>query len=517
MSRLYHIIKNNKITNLYFFLVFLFFLMFYGVSHPPIITTSDDWHFMATTRDAIPLASVHNPTRVMTEVFAPWAGMISVSILKPFGVDFVSSLAYGTSFILACFIVLYAWCFYRLFREKLQIGKTTTLCLTTFFLLFHFLAFRRYPNNNPYLFGSFDLCCYYYYTIPILLISSLVMYCIRTNLLDNISKMNSWQKGLFFTLVYLVLVSNLYSSIIWIAFISVRLLFFLFKQKEDILKVFSQNKVSVASILFFAIVLLYEALGDNAQQLSAGENYWSELHHTLGCYWSILHRMNKWFMSFCFLVFFYSLYVYRKNKGNNNNDTKCSLKGLILFFLGNFIIINIFYILISAKAVPEYVVWQDRLLAEIFWGFLGISFCMAYCLKANPQVKTVVPFIFLLLLGDTNTTGKTFNDVFMYDTVAENSKKLEEIAVWADRNNVDTIDVYIPYNGKEASNFNWPYTIHYGSEIAEAFQKFNVTKRLLTIRLYAVRGRNTISTELKPCENDSIIKDSFWWGEDSVE
>ena len=79
MSRLYNIIKKNKIPSIYFFLVFLFFLLFYSVSHPPIITTSDDWHFMASTRDAIPLATVHNPSRVMVEVFAPYAGMASVA------------------------------------------------------------------------------------------------------------------------------------------------------------------------------------------------------------------------------------------------------------------------------------------------------------------------------------------------------------------------------------------------------------------------------------------------------
>ena len=105
----------------------------------------------------------------------------------------------------------------------------------------------------------------------------------------------------------------------------------------------------------------------------------------------------------------------------------------------------------------------------------------------------------------------------MYETVAENSKKLEEIAIWADHNNLDTIDVYIPYNRKESKLFNWPYTIYYGSEIAETFQKLNVTKRLLYIRLYAVRGRNTISTKLMPCEKDSIVEDSFWWDEETKE
>ena len=337
------------------------------------------------------------------------------------------------------------------------------------------------------------------------------MYCIRTNLLDNISSKSPWRIGVFLALVYLVLFSHLYTSIIWIAYISVRLLFIIVKQKGNILGILSRNKISVFSIVLFAVALLFEAFGDNAQQISTDENYWSELHHTLGCYWSILHRMNKWFMCFCFLVFIYSFYVYRKNA--HEKDEKNSTIELIIFFFGNFIIINLFYILISAKAIPEYVVWQDRLLAEALWGLLGVSFCMAYCLKKRPQIKTIVPFVFLLLLGDTNTTGKTFNDVYMYDTVAENTKKLEEIAVWADRNNLDTIDVYLPYNGKEANDFNWPYTIYYGSEIAETLQKFNVTKRLLSIRLHAVRGRNTVSTELKPFEKDSIIKDSFWWGE----
>ena len=484
MSRFYIFIKNDKIPKIYFFLVFLFFLLFYSVSHPPIITTSDDWHFMTSTRDAIPLITVHNPSRVMVEVFAPYAGMASVAILKPFGVDFVSSLAYGTAFLLACFIVIYVWNFYRLLKDKFQLDEISTLCLTTFFLLFHFLSFRRYSNNNPFLLGSYDLCCYYHYTIPILLISSLVMYCIRTNLLDNISSKSPWRIGVFLTSIYLVLFSHLYTSIIWIAYISVRLLFILFKQKGNTLGILSRNKITVFSFVLFSIAMLFEAFGDNAQQISTNENYWSELHHTL---------------------------VYRKNA--NKYDLKTTLKESIIFFFGNFFIINLFFILISARAIPEYVIWQDRLLAEAFWGLLGVSFCMAYCLKTRPQIKTIVPFVFLLLLGDTNTTGKTFNDVYMYDTVAENTKKLEEIAVWADRNNLDTIDVYIPYNGKEANDFNWPYTIYYGSEIAESLQKFNVTKRLLNIHLHAVRGRNTISTELMPYENDSIIKDSFWWGE----
>ena len=277
MSRFYNIIKNNKISNIYFFLVFLFFLLFYCVSHPPIITTSDDWHFMATTRDAIPLITVHNPSRVMVEVFAPFAGMASVAILKPFGVDFVSSLAYGTAFLLACFIVIYLWNFYSLLKDKFQLDEISTLCITTFFLLFHFLSFRRYTNNNPFLLGSYDLCCYYHYTIPILLISSLVMYCIRTNLLDNISSKSPWRIGVFLTLVYLVVFSHLYTSIIWIAYNSVRLLFILFKQKGDILGHISRNKVSVASLVLFAIAMLFEAFGHNAQQISAGDYkvyYW---------------------------------------------------------------------------------------------------------------------------------------------------------------------------------------------------------------------------------------------------
>ena len=126
MSRFNNIIKKNRVSTIYFFLVFLFFLLFYGVSHPPIITTSDDWHFMTSTRDAIPLASVHNPSRVMVEVFAPYAGMASVAILKPFGVDFVSSLAYGTAFLLACFIVIYTWNFYRLLNDRIHSGLRLT-------------------------------------------------------------------------------------------------------------------------------------------------------------------------------------------------------------------------------------------------------------------------------------------------------------------------------------------------------------------------------------------------------
>ncbi len=505
-------IKENQIPRIYFLFVFLFFLLFFSISHPPIITTSDDWHFMATTRDAIPIPYIHNPTRVMVEVFAPYAGMISVSILKPFGVDFVSSLAYGTSFFLSCFIVLYAWSFYRLIKEKFFIGTFSTLCITTFFLLFHFLAFRRYPNNNPYLFGSIDLCCYYHYTIPYLLITSLVMYCIRTNLLDKINQKNPWKIGIFLTLVYLVIFSHLYSSIIWITYIFVRLLFIYFFQKRDLSSALKENKLTIASLFIYLFVLLLETTGNNAHQLTEGNDFWRDLHHTLGCYLSILRRMNKWFMCFCFLVFIYSIYIYRSKHLN-----KSSLKSKIAFFVANFAIINLFYILISAKATPEYVTLPDRLCGESFWGILGVSCCMAYCLKNKPQIKKIVPFLFLLLLGDTNTTGKTFRDVYMFETVAENSLKFAKLAEIADQNNIDSLNVYVPFIESDPKDLNWPYTISYDTEIAETFQKFNVTKRFLKIKIIAVKGRKTLSTELNPNENDSIIADSFWWGEENDE
>lgn len=502
--------RRSKFYSIVFFLaLFFFFLYFYSLVYPPIMTTPDDWNAIIGFRDAILLPGAHNPTKILPEILEPFAICMSTTFFSFFCENFAWAISLGTSILLAGCITLYSYNFYQLIKKSCHITKTTALFTTLFFLLFHFLAFRKYQYYNPYLFGSFCSNCYYHYTIPILLNASLVMYCLRCNVLQNIATFSFLKQGIIFVCIYICLASNLYSSIIFATYLFFRIIFLFFIRKDrENHTLLKNNKTTFFSLSFFVVILWLESHGHNAQQLTENDGFYlEELRKAIVCYVSIPARLNVSFVLFCFFTVIILLCLLYNSKESTIRRTAFLFT---LFALCNFVCINIFSILISAKAIPEYVVWQDRLFVEFFWIILCICFYLATCIKLYPKILRVLPLVFIILFINTRPNTKTYKNVKEYSTMPNEINRICEIAKKAEQQGKDSIILYVPYQEKAPEDCNWPYAIYLQKRIPKALYQVGVLSNPIPMHIIAVKGLKHITSSDNYVIKDSIVSDDFW-------
>lgn len=495
--------KTNTKVLLFFGFVFIFFVSFYTLFHPAVPTTPDDWYYITYTRDAIPLLPKNNPTRVLPETLMPLISNISTQILMPIGIGFEMSLAIGASLVLALMITIYAYTFFLVLRRCFTLNEGSSLWITAFFLLFHFLSFRNVNVNNPYLFRSFCLTNYYYYTIPILLNASLVMYCMSSNILNRLTLLSYKKQGLFFCVVYISLLSNLYSNIILVVYFFLVLIQNFAQQKYNLLATIKKNKFLASMLLFFLVILIFEANGGNADNLTKEDNFLSNIRRTCGGYHTLWLKMNFWFKILCLFLFSFSIYLSKKNKNKKQKTIHSTW-----FFVVSFVLINLFSLLISARSRPIYVTQTDKMFMEFFWLMAGVSFCLAYIVKKVPKIESGVPVLFLILFCHTNTKNKTFEDVQGYDTMPRVNAKLLTILKEANSANVDSLILYVPKTNDYATN--WPYPTYCNDILAKTFYSHRLTNKLLKIEIEPVEGLPLIASSLdfQPQLNNSVFLNS---------
>lgn len=477
----------------------MFILCFFTQSHLIVPTTPDDWYYISYTRDAIPLFDNHNPTRVFPEIFMPLVSNVSSILLTPLTGDFRISIAYGTAFILALLITIYCANFYLLIRKQYQLERAVSLGITALFLLLHFLIFRTTNLDNPHLFYAFCLTNYNYYTIPILINASLVMFCIRTNYLSKLSTVSYWQRGVFFVLVYVCLLSNLYSNIILAAFLFSYLLHDLYTNNFKLGISIKNNKFVFSMLLFFLGILLLEANGGNAKGLMQNDqSFLVELRKTLGNYHQLVNMINPVFLVVSLIVLLGALVVSLRSQGKK---TILGYK-FSLFIILNFILLNLFSLLISAKASPHYVAMPDKAFMELFWFVAGVCCSIAYCIHKCPSITSALPILLLLLFCHTNTKTKTFQDVYGYYTMPQIYENMLQAVKEADATDQDSLILYVPKVA--SSKDNWPFLLYTGKDFSNTFYSYHLTKKRLKIRMEAVPGLTTITSKINESKSDSI-------------
>lgn len=478
---------------LFFGAVFVFFLSFFTLFHPAIPTIPDDWYYITYTRDAIPLLPKNNPTRVLPETLMPLVSNISTLLLMPLGVGFEMSLAIGAALVLALMIMVYGYCFFVLIRKSLSLTEGTSLWITAFFILFHFLALRTKVVDNPYLLHSFCLTNYYYYTIPILLNASVIMYCMSSGILNRLSQLSYWKQGLFFLVVYISLLSNLYANILLVVYFFMVLLQDFCNRRFAVVPTIRNNRFVFAMLVFFGIILIFEANGENADALTQEQSYLGNLHHACGCFSSIWTMMNVWFKVICFVfIALAAVLSYRERKSGNHSQQ--SLLPKAWFFVVGLILCNAFSILISAKSRPFYVTETDKMFMEFFWLLSGLGISMAYCVKRIPKAEVVLPLLFVLLFCQTNTKNKTFKDVQYYTTMPQVNAKILDILDEANATGTDSLTLYVPRTSDKVGN--WPYPTYFNTNLARTFYSHRLTRKYLKINIEIIDGLPLIASSL---------------------
>lgn len=227
--------RKEKIQFIIFgLLLFGFFVTFFVYVHPIVIFDTDDWDYIYSIRSAIPDWDNWNPAKLFPEIVMGIASQVAATILYPISGDYVNSLIWGHGVFISIVILVYVITFIKLIREKYQLSSEVAISYAMLFVLLHFIIFRKNPSGNGHLFYSSNVTCYYNYLLPTLLNCIAVMELMRMENNENLWKTKTAiSKGLFYVLVYLCIFSNLFSSVVLVAYVGGRLLIDLWKELSN--------------------------------------------------------------------------------------------------------------------------------------------------------------------------------------------------------------------------------------------------------------------------------------------
>lgn len=157
-------------------LSFCFLFIFFSQINPIVVFDNDDWAYICYSRPAVPIWNAWNPSRILPETLMRVCADFGAFILNPFLHDYVFSLTVVFAITVSLFICVYLYRFIKLIKARFGYSIIIVIDLSTIFLLFHFLVFRKNEINNEYLFRAIDATCYFFYIIPALLNASIVLF-----------------------------------------------------------------------------------------------------------------------------------------------------------------------------------------------------------------------------------------------------------------------------------------------------------------------------------------------------
>ena len=272
--------KNKEliVNILYYAVIFLFLFVFFSVINPLVLLHTDDWIYISFHRHAVPIWDFWNPTRVFPEVFMPLCGSIAAYFIYPLSGNYLQSVTWVLAAVVSLFISIYLFLFGRVLNKKYNQPLYKVLLYSTLFLIFHFLIFRSAPSDNNYLFFSRDVTNYFYYMIPDILNCSLILYFMLDDVLDDgynklktgVYKKHPIRYGLLLLVIYMALLSNLFSSIILAAYVGSQLLGELYRalrKRISFKACIRKNSFRLTFILSWIIVQVFELNGQRAKLL----------------------------------------------------------------------------------------------------------------------------------------------------------------------------------------------------------------------------------------------------------
>jgi len=249
-------------------IILAFMLIFFTNIAPLIIYNCDDWKYLGEMRLPIPLWGGWNPTRVFFETFMPVVGKIAGYILYPINSNFVASVTMISAILLSGLIVIMCIMLYQLLRIRFNRSVMHSLGMEVFFIAMFFLIFRTRSESN-YMFCAEDLCCVYNYTMPGIINAIAVLWMARhKDFNKSFKSYNAVKKILFVLLIYFALLSNIFHSVITVAYCGAIVLFDLLAEIRsktfDIRRYIKNNSVHLTILFSWLVVLLFEKSGGRA-------------------------------------------------------------------------------------------------------------------------------------------------------------------------------------------------------------------------------------------------------------
>lgn len=474
--------RQKTLEAIFYFLIFAFFYVWFAKIHPLVVYDGDDWTYLAYVRKTTPIWGDWNPAKVFPEVIMPFLSNIFLHTLVPLTGDYITGFTVGHALVVSGFITAYVWCFTGLVKRIFGHSRLTASLIGILFLVLHFLVFRTEPYENSYLFFCEDLNCYYNYLIPALLNASLVMFMLENADFENfLLNGNPALKGMFYSILYLAVFSNLVVSGILAAFAGSQLLLRLLRQLKTFrLKNYvSENFVYLLILGMWFVSAIFELSGGRASAAGTA-SLLTKTHYALILLKKVLLACNKTFWATVIIVVVLCVFFLLRNKGKVSASREFLPGALICLVAGAAIVV---YACLICGMVNYYTMNRSEYqFSMFFYGFLIVGVALAYVAKQQPKLLTVLPLVLLFLVGEINTNGKTFKDSLMSDyapsVCADISRDILNQYLQADEAGLTETVIYVPMHVADPVNDdNWPHSLVLLSRIGRALYEQGIISR----------------------------------------
>lgn len=440
-------------------LSFVFLFVFFTRIHPIGVFDGDDWAGIALVRDAIPSPSSWNPTRVFPELAMPAVGFLAAYFVTPLVGDYLRAITLTYGFVLSACICTYLLLFFRFAKNEFRLTGWRAFPAAILFLTAHFWLLRSGTEGNAHLFLARNLMCYFYYTIPSLCGGMLVL------LLEQ--RPDIWQrstaagKGMLVLAAYLLINSNMFSSIVLIAYCGTVLLQRLFlptvRKKMAFGAALGENGFYAAIVAVWLCSLVLEVRGGRAGSIgtSGGAAGIAAAARNLA---GAFGMVNKFFALFTLGTCALAAAFWKWKKGDE--EAALFLKREFRFLLSGAVAALFQVLLCGVTGLPSYLTFADVQISVFLYLMLFLFSGVCYLIKNMPVYEAVLPLVLCFALFNCNRVGATYRDAYQEipnaNLAAAVSRSVYQQILEADRNGQQEMELLVPVFEGYEDNFPLP-------------------------------------------------------------
>lgn len=455
--------------------IFLFLLVFFSVIHPVQVFDGDDWTYIGYARDALPDANAWNPTRVLPEILMPAVGSLAAFVVTPILGDYLTAMTLTYAVVISAVILCYLHLFTRMISERFSLEDNTAIIVSFLFFLAHFWLFRIQDSGNKHLFLSRNLTCYFYYTIPTLLNGSLVLVFERKP--DIWKEISPIQKGGLILLLYLGIYSNLFSSIVLVAYSGTVILqrmitdWLATKKWNTLWKTLRSSSIFVGIIVIWVVSLFFELKGGRAAQVGTMGTAES-IHLALDNLLNSFKGINQYFALFVLVFVLLAAILGFSDLKKKTSEVWAYWRTAFHFLFAGIVVAVYQVLLCGVTSLSGYLKCSDVLVSIYLYLLIGLLCIVCYVIKKLPGVRVLLPVIACIAVFNCNTYSTTYAEPYQTQIHHEVVKEITETVYTqicdASENNQTSVEIEVPFFD---SNDNWPLSTWLGERMSRTLYK----------------------------------------------
>lgn len=449
--------KRTVYQMLWYLLIFAFMYSWFTQVHPLVVFDADDWTYLTPDRKAWPIWGEWNPAKVFPEVFMPLCSTVGNFLLMPLVGDYVTAMTLTHAFVVSVFITVYILCFDRMLRRLFGLSGLSRIYAGALFLIFHFLAMRSDYVDNLYLFYCKDLNCYYNYLIPGLLNAAIVMELVKNEKFEDfLANGNPAVRGIFLLVLYMAIFSNLVDSVILAVYAGARILLGVLKQvrKMNWKTYLKDHTLFIGVFAAWLVSAVFELSGGRAGDGAKG----SLLHNikeSAYCLFDVLRNCNALFLALSVVIVVLAAVLFVMSRKQDRDFVE-----LGIFWIVCVAAMTACMVALCAVVQPYYMYRAEYLFGIFFYCIALVLLCFGYVVQKQPKVLLVLPILLCVLISETDTREKTFQESNMANldpaVCADISRGLIAQAVAANEEGLKEMTLSVPLWESED---NWPHAV----------------------------------------------------------